>query len=71
MIFIYSYSPVDLNLKDFFKDIYNKIIAKHSAIKNLVVSWIIFINSIPELKIINVIHDFLPHLFTMLADRHR
>lgn len=37
----------------------------------MIVSWIIFINSIPEIKIINVLHEFLPPLFNMLSDKQK
>ncbi len=45
--------------------------SKNSEIKVLIVSWIIFINSIPEVKIINVLHEFLPNLFSYLADQNK
>jgi vacuole morphology and inheritance protein 14 len=37
----------------------------------MTVSWIIFINSIPEIKIINVLHEFLPSLFQMLSEKNK
>jgi hypothetical protein len=41
----------------------------HPAIKILVVSWIKFLDSIPEIKLINRIFHFLPGLFDMLCDK--
>jgi hypothetical protein len=63
--------PQELNLKEFFQKIYQKISAKHPFIKILIVSWIIFINSIPEIKILNVLHEFLPSLFVMLSEKQK
>jgi len=37
----------------------------------MIVSWIIFINSIPEIKIINVLHEIIPYLFNMLSERNK
>lgn len=37
----------------------------------MIVSWIIFINSIPEIKIINVLQDFLAALFNMLSEKQK
>lgn len=60
--------PSDFNLLNFFKIIVDKINLKHPDIKCIIVSWISCINQIPEIKLINVLHLFLPELFNMLSD---
>jgi len=47
----------------------DKIRTNHPAIRILVVSWIKFLDSIPEIKLINRIFQFLPGLFDMLSDK--
>ncbi len=58
-------------MRDFFQKIYEKITAKHPSVKILIVSWITFINSIPEIKIVNVLQDFLSALFNMLSEKQK
>lgn len=59
--------PDNFDLLDFFQIIIDKIKLKHPSIKCVVVSWIIFINQIPEIKLINILQMFLPDLFDMLS----
>ena len=47
----------------------DKIRANHPAIRILIVSWITFLDSIPEIKLLDKIFDFLPGLFNMLCDK--
>jgi hypothetical protein len=61
----------DFNLNDLFQKLYEKIRANHPSIRILIVSWITFLDSIPEVKIINVFHEFLPGLFNMLSDKSK
>lgn len=70
-MFYLIFSSQSVDLKEFFRNIYEKLDSKHPEIKVLIVSWIMFINSIPEVKIINVLHEFLPNLFSYLADKNR
>ena len=62
--------PKDFDLLTFFKIIIDKINLKHPNIKCVVVSWISCINQIPEIKLINILHLFLPELFNMLAEQN-
>ena len=43
----------------------------HPGVKIFIVSWILFMDTIPEIRIFNVLPDFLPGLFLMLSDRHK
>ena len=43
----------------------------HPGVKIFIVSWIIFMDTIPEIRIFNVLPDFLPGLFLMLSDKHK
>jgi vacuole morphology and inheritance protein 14 len=61
----------DFNLNDLFQKLYEKIRANHPSIKILIVSWITFLNNIPEVRIINVFNEFLPGLFNMLSDKSK
>ena len=56
-----------MNLRELIEIVYKNIDNTHNDIKLMIVSWIIFINSIPEIKIINVSHEFLGELFNMLS----
>ena len=38
------------------------------GVKTFIVSWITFMDTIPEIRIFNVLPDFLPSLFCMLSD---
>ena len=60
--------PDNFNLLNFFKIIIEKLQLKHPDIKRNIVSWISWINQIPEIKLINVLQMFLPELFNMLSD---
>ena len=62
--------PDNFNLLNFFKIIIEKIQLKHPDIKRNIVSWISWINQIPEMKLINVLQMFLPELFNMLSDNN-
>lgn len=62
--------PKDFDLLTFFKIIIDKINLKHPSVKCVVVSWISCINQIPEIKLINILHLFLPELFNMLSDQN-
>jgi vacuole morphology and inheritance protein 14 len=62
---------LDFNVNDLFQKLYEKIRANHPSIKILIVSWITFLNNIPEVKIINVFNEFLPGLFNMLSDKSK
>ena len=58
--------PKDFSLLDFFKVILKQINLKHPNIKCCIVSWINFINQIPDIKLINILHYFLGDLLNML-----
>ena len=58
--------PEDFNLLDFYKVILNQINLKHPNIKCCIVSWINFINQIPDIKLIKYLHYFLGDLLNML-----
>jgi hypothetical protein len=59
----------EFNVQDLFQKMFEKIRANHPAIKILIVSWITFLDSIPEIKQISVLHELLPGLFNMLCDK--
>ncbi len=59
----------DFNVQYLFQKLFEKIRANHPSIKILIVSWITFLDSIPELKLINVFHELLPGLFNMICDK--
>ena len=58
--------PEGFSLLGFFKVILNQINLRHPNIKCCIVSWINFINQIPDIKLINILHYFLGDLFNML-----
>jgi len=58
-------------LTDLLQKLLEKIRANHPAIRTLIVSWITFLDSIPQIKMINRIYDFLPGLFNMLCDKYK
>jgi hypothetical protein len=64
-------STEDFKVEDLIGKLFEKIRANHPAIKILIVSWITFLDSIPELKLINHLHELLPGLFNMLCDKTR
>lgn len=59
----------NFNIDDLLQKLLDKIRANHPAIRILIVSWITFLDSIPEIKLMNKIFDFLPGLFNMLCDK--
>lgn len=59
----------DFNQQDLLQKLFEKIRASHPSIKILIVSWITFLDSIPEIKLINYFNEFLPGLFNMLSDK--
>jgi hypothetical protein len=64
-------SAEDFKVEDLIGKLIEKIRANHPAIKILIVSWITFLDTIPELKLINHLHELLPGLFNMLCDKTR
>lgn len=62
-------NPEDFKLEDLFQKLFEKIRANHPAIRILIVSWITFLDTIPEIKIIKFLHELLPGLFNMLCDK--
>ena len=59
----------NFNLHDLFSKLFEKIRANHPSIKILIVSWITFLDSIPEIKLLNYLPELLPGLFNMLCDK--
>lgn len=57
------------NIQILVQKLLDKIRTNHPAIRILIVSWIKFLDSIPEIKLINRIFEFLPGLFNMLCDK--
>jgi len=55
-------SPQDFNLQEFFQKIIQKIGTNQVGVKIFIVSWITFMDTIPEIRIFNVLPDFLPGL---------
>ena len=43
----------------------------HMGVKTFIVSWITFMDTIPEIRIFNVLPDFLPGLFVMLSNKQK
>ena len=58
--------PEGFSLLGFFKVILNQINLRHPNIKCCIVSWINFINQIPDIKLIKYLHYFLGDLLNML-----
>lgn len=61
----------DFNIDDLLQKLLVKIRANHPSIRSLIVSWITFLDSIPQIKLINKIYEFLPGLFNMLCDKSK
>ncbi len=59
----------NFNVDDLFQKLFEKIRANHPSIKILIVSWITFLDSIPDIKLINFLPELLPGLFNMLCDK--
>lgn len=59
----------DFSVQDLFYKLFEKIRAHHPSIKILIVSWVTFLDSIPEIKLINFLPDLLPGIFSMLCDK--
>ncbi len=68
---MFTLSPQDFNLQEFFQKIIQKIGTNHIGVKIFIVSWITFMDTIPEIRIFNVLPDFLPGLFSMLSERQK
>ena len=56
----------EFSLNSFIECIYSKLVCPDLSVKLLVVSWLTFINSLPDIRLINVFHKFIPTLFEML-----
>lgn len=59
----------EFNTRDIILKILEKIRANHPSVKILIVTWITFLDSIPDVKIIDYVPEFLPGLFSMLCDK--
>lgn len=64
---VYS-SNSDFDLEGFVRGIYVNLSTPNYSIKYLVVSWITFINSLPEINLVNVLYEFVPMLFDILEN---
>lgn len=51
--------------------IIQKTFTNQMGVKIFIVSWILFMDTIPEIRIFNVLPDFLPRLFSMLSDKQQ
>lgn len=63
-------NEIEFNVQEFLRGLFEKLRTNHPGVKKYVVSWIITIGNIPQLKlIIQVLPEILPWLFTMLGDK--
>ena len=53
----------------FIKEIYYQLnLSQNYSVKILIVGWLTFVNSLPEINLVNVLYEFVPKLFDILEN---